>query len=79
MLFMICKNFEENREASVEQRMQSCSQNRTMLTEVFGVSSSIVFAKNGGYAVLITPGVKKRSKQLQNLLLASRHGNLLAN
>ena len=36
-----------------------------MLTEVFGVSSSIVFAKNGGYAV-ITQGVKTKSKQLYN-------------
>ena len=40
-----------------------------MSTEVFGVSTSIVFAKNGSYAVF-TQGVKTRSKQLQNLVLA---------
>ena len=40
-----------------------------MLAEVFGVSSSIVFAKNGGYSVF-TQRVKTKSKQLQNLLLA---------
>ena len=47
-----------------------------MLTEFFGVLSSIVFAKNGGYAVF-TQGVKTKSKQLQNLLL--RHASFLAN
>ena len=40
-----------------------------MLTDVFGVSSSDVFAKNGGH-VVFGQGFKTRFKQLQNLLSA---------